>query len=185
MCPEGLCPAACPLYSFTPSLQIHYKEIGNYTDRTADMRADLGTAAKDLSEYQTFDGPIPETVNGRCEQVTRPGTIPSHNGNQHCGLACMMLPTRSFRHCLDPAGLQDVVVLHGSTHQLDANTSSVPSHILVIVAYCRLSMLGVFAGLFVEATSGRGLLEQTLEHPWRILFVGLLIAFASYAPVIK
>jgi hypothetical protein len=49
------------------SLQIHYKEIGNYTDRTADMRADLGTAAKDLSEYQTFDGPIPETVNGRCE----------------------------------------------------------------------------------------------------------------------
>jgi hypothetical protein len=46
-------------------LQIYYKEPGNFTDRTAEMRADLGSAATDLSQYQTFDGPIPETVNGR------------------------------------------------------------------------------------------------------------------------
>jgi len=31
----------------------------------AEMRADLGSAATDLSQFQAFDGPIPETVNGR------------------------------------------------------------------------------------------------------------------------
>jgi hypothetical protein len=46
-------------------LQIYCKEPGNFTPRTAEMRADLGSAATDLSQYQTFDGPIPETVNGR------------------------------------------------------------------------------------------------------------------------
>jgi hypothetical protein len=45
--------------------QIYCKEPGNFNPRTAEMRADLGTAATDLSQYQTFDGPIPETVNGR------------------------------------------------------------------------------------------------------------------------
>lgn len=45
--------------------QIRSKEAGNISSRTAEMLADLGTAATDLSEYQAFDGPIPETVNGR------------------------------------------------------------------------------------------------------------------------
>jgi hypothetical protein len=46
-------------------------------------------------------------------------------------------------------------------------------------------MLGVVSGLYVELMSGKGLLEQTVDHPIRILLFGLLIAFASYAPVIK
>lgn len=48
-----------------PHTQIKLKEAGNFSSRTAEMRADLGTAATDFSQYQTFDGPIPETVNGR------------------------------------------------------------------------------------------------------------------------
>lgn len=40
-------------------------------------------------------------------------------------------------------------------------------------------------GLYIEAVSGKGLLEQSAAHPIRILFLGLLFAFASYAPVIK
>jgi hypothetical protein len=31
----------------------------------AEMRADLGNAATDLSQLQAFDGPGPETINGR------------------------------------------------------------------------------------------------------------------------
>lgn len=46
-------------------------------------------------------------------------------------------------------------------------------------------MLGVVSGLYVELMSGKGLLEQTVDHPIRIIFLGLLIAFASYAPVVK
>jgi hypothetical protein len=46
-------------------------------------------------------------------------------------------------------------------------------------------MLGVVTGLIAEAVTGSGLLQQTIHHPWRILFVGLLIGFASYAPVLK
>ena len=46
-------------------LQVYYREAGNISPRMAEMRADLGTAATDLSQYQAFDGPIPETVNGR------------------------------------------------------------------------------------------------------------------------
>jgi hypothetical protein len=46
-------------------------------------------------------------------------------------------------------------------------------------------MLGVVSGLYAEAVTGRGLLEQTVDHPIRVLFIGLLIAFASYAPVVK
>jgi hypothetical protein len=46
-------------------LQVQYREAGNISPHMAEMRADLGTAATDLSQYQAFDGPIPETVNGR------------------------------------------------------------------------------------------------------------------------
>jgi hypothetical protein len=46
-------------------------------------------------------------------------------------------------------------------------------------------MLGVVTALYAEAVTGSGLSEQTADHPFRVLFVGLLIAFASYAPVIK
>jgi hypothetical protein len=49
----------------------------------------------------------------------------------------------------------------------------------------RLAMLGVVLGLYVEMMTGTGLLEQTAQHPLRVLFIGLLIAFASYAPVVK
>eukprot|EP00878_Enallax_costatus_P011241 GHUV01011738.1.p1 GENE.GHUV01011738.1~~GHUV01011738.1.p1 ORF type:complete len:144 (+),score=42.40 GHUV01011738.1:959-1390(+) len=31
----------------------------------ADIRADLGTSATDINQLQTFDGPAPETINGR------------------------------------------------------------------------------------------------------------------------
>lgn len=41
------------------------KEPGNVSPRMADLRADLGTSASDLSQLQTFDGPAPETINGR------------------------------------------------------------------------------------------------------------------------
>jgi hypothetical protein len=46
-------------------MQVFNREPGNISPRMAEMRADLGTAATDLSQYQAFDGPIPETVNGR------------------------------------------------------------------------------------------------------------------------
>eukprot|EP00882_Tetradesmus_deserticola_P024010 GHRQ01026218.1.p2 GENE.GHRQ01026218.1~~GHRQ01026218.1.p2 ORF type:complete len:102 (+),score=8.31 GHRQ01026218.1:399-704(+) len=35
----------------------------------AEMRADLGTAASDISTLQTFDGPAPETINGGCHTL--------------------------------------------------------------------------------------------------------------------
>jgi hypothetical protein len=31
----------------------------------AEIRADLGTSATDINQLQTFDGPAPETINGR------------------------------------------------------------------------------------------------------------------------
>jgi len=46
-------------------------------------------------------------------------------------------------------------------------------------------LLLVLPGLYAEAVTGRGLLQQTIDHPIRILFFGLLIVFASYAPVVK
>jgi hypothetical protein len=39
------------------------KEPGNIFPRMAELRADLGTAANDISQLQTFDGPAPETIN--------------------------------------------------------------------------------------------------------------------------
>jgi len=50
---------------FITPLQVYSKEPGNISPRMAEMRADLGSAATDLSQFQAFDGPIPETVNGR------------------------------------------------------------------------------------------------------------------------
>lgn len=38
--------------------------------RVAEMRADLGTAAADLSQLQTFDGPAPETINGESTRLS-------------------------------------------------------------------------------------------------------------------
>jgi hypothetical protein len=58
-------------------------------------------------------------------------------------------------------------------------------HFLRASLHSRLAMLGVVSGLYVELMTGKGLLEQTVDHPIRILFFGLLIAFASYAPVVK
>lgn len=46
-------------------------------------------------------------------------------------------------------------------------------------------MLGVVCALYSELMTGSGLSQQAADHPFRVLFVGLLIAFASYAPVIK
>eukprot|EP00879_Flechtneria_rotunda_P000501 GHRR01000605.1.p1 GENE.GHRR01000605.1~~GHRR01000605.1.p1 ORF type:complete len:216 (+),score=42.00 GHRR01000605.1:152-799(+) len=45
--------------------ELFTKEAGNVSPRLAEMRADLGTGATDLSQLQTFDGPAPETINGR------------------------------------------------------------------------------------------------------------------------
>lgn len=46
-------------------MQVYNREPGNISPRMAEMRADLGSTATDLSQFQAFDGPIPETVNGR------------------------------------------------------------------------------------------------------------------------
>lgn len=45
-------------------LQVYKKSEGEFSPRTAEMRADLGKAATDLHVMQTFDGPAPETING-------------------------------------------------------------------------------------------------------------------------
>jgi hypothetical protein len=47
-------------------LQVFNKEEGNISPRMAEMRADMGKAATDLTTMQTFDGPGPETINGEC-----------------------------------------------------------------------------------------------------------------------
>lgn len=49
-------------------LQVITKEPGNISPRLAEMRADMGTAVNDISIMQTFDGPAPETINGRWRQ---------------------------------------------------------------------------------------------------------------------
>jgi hypothetical protein len=45
--------------------EVYRKEPGNVSPRMAEIRADLGTAATDINQLQTFDGPAPETINGR------------------------------------------------------------------------------------------------------------------------
>lgn len=62
-----------------PSLvQLRYKEPGQkiywpsseVSPRSAEMRADLGNAA-DFWQMQVFDGPAPETINGRLSMLGR------------------------------------------------------------------------------------------------------------------
>jgi hypothetical protein len=45
--------------------EVITKEPGNISPQMAELRADLGNAATSLSQFQTFDGPAPETINGR------------------------------------------------------------------------------------------------------------------------
>jgi hypothetical protein len=48
------------------SIQVYNKEEGNISPLMAELRADMGKAATDLTTMQTFDGPGPETINGEC-----------------------------------------------------------------------------------------------------------------------
>jgi hypothetical protein len=89
------------------------KEAGNVSPRMAEMRADLGKGAVDLSQPQSFDGPAPETINGR------------------------------------------------------------------------LAMLGVLIGLLCEAFTGKGLLEQTADHPVVVFLSFVLISIATYVPLVR
>ncbi|WIA33808.1 hypothetical protein OEZ86_006918 [Tetradesmus obliquus] len=45
--------------------EVFNKEEGNISPHMANLRADMGKAATDLTTMQTFDGPGPETINGR------------------------------------------------------------------------------------------------------------------------
>ncbi|KAF6258384.1 hypothetical protein COO60DRAFT_1701362 [Scenedesmus sp. NREL 46B-D3] len=45
--------------------EVFNKEEGNVSSRMAELRADMGKAGSDLTTMQTFDGPGPETINGR------------------------------------------------------------------------------------------------------------------------
>jgi hypothetical protein len=49
---------------FTEPGEQRYYPSSNITPETAEMRADLGKAA-DVWQWQAFDGPAPETINGR------------------------------------------------------------------------------------------------------------------------
>lgn len=49
-------------------LQVFNKEEGNISPHMANLRADMGKAATDLTTMQTFDGPGPETINGEQQQ---------------------------------------------------------------------------------------------------------------------
>jgi hypothetical protein len=93
--------------------EVYKKQEGQFSPRTAEMRADLGKATTDLHVMQTFDGPAPETINGR------------------------------------------------------------------------LAMLGVLIGLFGEASTGLGLLEQTGDHPLIVFASFVIISIATYAPLVK
>jgi len=48
---------------------VENKEAGNISSKTAEQRADLGTAWKDPAELQAFDGPAPETINSRLSML--------------------------------------------------------------------------------------------------------------------
>jgi hypothetical protein len=49
----------------------------------------------------------------------------------------------------------------------------------------RLSMLGVPLGLFLEATTGQGLWQQTADHPLIVAGVVALFTVATYVPILK
>lgn len=93
--------------------EVITKEPGNISPRLAEMRADMGTAVNDISIMQTFDGPAPETINGR------------------------------------------------------------------------LAMLGVVAGLAGEWSTGMGLAQQTADHPVVVFASYVILAVATYTPLIK
>jgi hypothetical protein len=43
----------------------------------------------------------------------------------------------------------------------------------------------VVLGLALEATTGQGLLEQTKDHPITVFAVFVIIALASYVPIVR
>jgi hypothetical protein len=43
----------------------------------------------------------------------------------------------------------------------------------------------VVLGLALEATTSRGLLEQTKDHPITVFAVFVIIALASYVPLVR
>ncbi|MEW5317660.1 MAG: hypothetical protein WDW38_008942 [Sanguina aurantia] len=45
--------------------EVGKTQVGDISPRKAEMRADLGSATSDLNQLQAFDGPAPETINGR------------------------------------------------------------------------------------------------------------------------
>eukprot|EP00775_Hariotina_reticulata_P006950 gene6950-biopygen8745 len=93
--------------------EVQNKEEGNVSPRMAELRADLGNSVTDLSQLQTFDGPAPETINGR------------------------------------------------------------------------LAMLAVVTGLAGEWLTGKGLLEQTADHPVVVFASFVIISIATYVPLFK
>jgi hypothetical protein len=46
-------------------------------------------------------------------------------------------------------------------------------------------MLGVLVGLIGEATTGKGLLEQTAHHPVTVFMSFVLISIATYVPLTR
>ncbi|WIA13661.1 hypothetical protein OEZ85_007223 [Tetradesmus obliquus] len=63
--------------------EVITKEPGNISPRLAEMRADMGTAVNDISIMQTFDGPAPETINGRLAML---GVVAGLAGEYFTGL---------------------------------------------------------------------------------------------------
>lgn len=62
---ETCCPDSASKRLSLLFLQVYSKQEGQFSPRTAEMRADLGKATTDLHVMQTFDGPAPETINGK------------------------------------------------------------------------------------------------------------------------
>lgn len=80
-------------------------------------------------------------------------------------------------------GSRGTVASRAATCKLRCQVSEV-AVLLTAAAFCLLLNLGS-AALLEEATTGVGLLQQTVHHPLRVLLIGLTLAFASYAPVVK
>lgn len=49
--------------------EIEAKQVGDLSPSTAEKRADLGNSWVDANEIQAFDGPAPETINGRAAML--------------------------------------------------------------------------------------------------------------------
>jgi hypothetical protein len=43
----------------------------------------------------------------------------------------------------------------------------------------------VVLGLYLEATTGQGLLEQTKDHPLTVFAVFIILGLASYVPIVR